>query len=438
MSVSAKLYNKLLLERLRDKLDAKLRYNQNGFRSLRSTAQHVLSLRRLFEEVKDSSTAKLVSIFIDFSKAFDSIDWNYIENILLSYGVPNELVEAIMSIYYGAKAAVKANGNISDSFDLGVGVLQGDTLAPYLFVIVLDWVMRNAIDDSLGFPIIEPSKTKTRIIKPGLYLADLDFADDIALLSNNIDKAQKLLLSVEKWALKVGLKINVDKTVYLLVGNWDKSLTINLQLSSGVKLQAVNDFKYLGSWLLNSTNDFKIRKGAAWSACKQLNRIWRSDYLDDKLKLNLFKALVESILLYNATTWTITKTLAKQLDGTYNKMLRYALNIVYKAGERLMTNEEIYSKHKIIPISRALQARRLKFAGHCHRSIQSAYQPIQYLLLWDIKGSKKRGRRSNYRKILLQETGYVEEDNELGYEKLKKNMDNRKGWSKFVSQILKG
>jgi hypothetical protein len=102
MSVCAKLYNKLLLERLRDKLDAKLRYNQNGFRSLRSTAQHVLSLRRLFEEVKDSSTAKLVSIFIDFSKAFDSIDWNYIENILLSYGVPNELVEAIMSIYYGA------------------------------------------------------------------------------------------------------------------------------------------------------------------------------------------------------------------------------------------------------------------------------------------------------------------------------------------------
>jgi hypothetical protein len=47
-----------------------------------------------------------------------------------------------------------------------------------------------------------------------------------------------------------------------------------------------------------------------------MQRIWRSDTLEDKLKLNLFKALVESILLYNATTWTITKTLAKQLDGT--------------------------------------------------------------------------------------------------------------------------
>jgi hypothetical protein len=62
-------------------------------------------------------------------------------------------------------------------------------------------------------------------------------------------------------------------------------------------------------------------------------------------------------------------------------MLRYALNIVYKPGERLITNEEIYKKHNVIPISTVLQSRRLKFAGHCHRSHNSAYQPIQYLLL---------------------------------------------------------
>ena len=107
------------------------------------------------------------------------------------------------------------------------------------------------------------------------------------------------------------------------------------------------------------------------------------------------------------------------------------LNIVYKAGERLMTNEEIYSKHEVIPISRALQARRLKFAGHCHRSIQSAYQPIQYLLLWEIKGFKKRGRRSSYKKITR---NYCLANNE----KSKQYMDNRTGWGNFISQLLKG
>jgi hypothetical protein len=112
-------------------------------------------------------SARLISVFIDFSKAFDSIDWNYIENILIAYDVPKEIVDAVMSVYYGAKAAVKYDGSISEYFDLGVGVLQGDTLAPYLFVIVLDWVMRNAIpDESLGFTLkVFPGTIRTKKFK---------------------------------------------------------------------------------------------------------------------------------------------------------------------------------------------------------------------------------------------------------------------------------
>ena len=90
----------------------------------------------------------MISTFVDFSKAFESVDWNYIENIIISYDVPTEIVDAVMSVYYGAKAAVKFEGGISDYFDLGVGVLRGDTLAPYLFVIVIDWVLCNAITDA--------------------------------------------------------------------------------------------------------------------------------------------------------------------------------------------------------------------------------------------------------------------------------------------------
>jgi hypothetical protein len=132
MSTCAKLYNRLLLGRIRDGLDRHLRPNQNGFRPLRSTGQHVLAWRRIYEETIATKFATLFSTFIDFSKAFDSVDWNYIENIMLSYDIPVEVVDAVMSVYYGATAAVKSDGDISEYFDLGVGVLQGDTLAPYL------------------------------------------------------------------------------------------------------------------------------------------------------------------------------------------------------------------------------------------------------------------------------------------------------------------
>ena len=132
MSVVAKLYNRLLLNRLRDGLLKHLRPSQNGFLPMRSTAQHVLTLRRIFEEIEQKQDMKVISIFIDYIKAFDSVDWNYIQNILLAYNVPNELVSAIMSVYYGAKATVRFNTELSEYFNLGVGVLQGDnTLAPF-------------------------------------------------------------------------------------------------------------------------------------------------------------------------------------------------------------------------------------------------------------------------------------------------------------------
>ena len=127
MSVYAKLYNRILFVRLRNTLEKHLRPNQNGFRPLRSTSQQVLALRRLIEEINSTRDGKLAAIFIDFSKAFDSVDWNYIENILLAYDVPKALVDAIMSLYYGAQASVKVGSSLSESFDLGVGVLQGDT-----------------------------------------------------------------------------------------------------------------------------------------------------------------------------------------------------------------------------------------------------------------------------------------------------------------------
>ncbi len=66
-----------------------------------------------------------------------------------------------------------------------------------------------------------PSRTRTRTINPGKHLTNLDYADDIALLSGTIANAQSMLLSIETWAAKVGLKINHSKTEFMLVGNWE-------------------------------------------------------------------------------------------------------------------------------------------------------------------------------------------------------------------------
>lgn len=99
MSIIAKLCNKLLHDRIVAGLDHSLRINHNGFRSLRLTAQQILAARRLIEEIIDSR-GKFIAIFVNFSKAFHSIKWDWIRAILLHYNVPSLLVEAVMSLYH--------------------------------------------------------------------------------------------------------------------------------------------------------------------------------------------------------------------------------------------------------------------------------------------------------------------------------------------------
>ena len=83
----AKIYNRLILNRIRAAVDPKLRYNQNGFRVKRTTVGQILALRRIIEEVKNNNLPAVLT-FIDFKKAFDSIHRGKMIKILKAYGIP--------------------------------------------------------------------------------------------------------------------------------------------------------------------------------------------------------------------------------------------------------------------------------------------------------------------------------------------------------------
>ena len=79
-----------------------------------------------------------VLCFIDFKKAFDSIDRGIMLKILKAYGVPPNLLRAIEAMYEGTRAKVVTPDGISEEFEILAGVQQGDTIAPFLFIIALD------------------------------------------------------------------------------------------------------------------------------------------------------------------------------------------------------------------------------------------------------------------------------------------------------------
>ena len=185
----------MILNRIQPVLDPLLRPNQNGFRPGRSTTSHILALRRLIEGVK-AHNQKAIIVFVDFKKAFDSLHRGKLMQILSSYGVPKILVNAIEQLYKDTFTKVLSPDGLTEQFEIKAGVLQGDTLAPYLFAIAVDYIMREAVqgdEDKLGFEL-HPRRSSRH---PAIKITDLLFADDIALLANEIWQAQELLLQVE-------------------------------------------------------------------------------------------------------------------------------------------------------------------------------------------------------------------------------------------------
>ena len=141
-SIAAKIYNALLRNRIEPKIDNIHRKNQNGFRRNGSTTSQILTIRRILEGVR-AKNLQATLLFVEFTKAFDSIHRGKMEPILLAYGLPKETVVAITILYRNTKVKVRGD---TLYFDIVAGVLQGDTLTPYLFIICLDYVLRTSID----------------------------------------------------------------------------------------------------------------------------------------------------------------------------------------------------------------------------------------------------------------------------------------------------
>ena len=288
------------------------------------------------------------------------------EQILLAYGLLKETVAAITILYRNTKVKVRSPDGDTGYFDIVAGVLQGDTLAPYLFIICLDYVLRTSID-KIRENSFELTKKRSRRY-PAKTITDADNADDIAILANTPNQAVTLLQSLGWAAAGIGLHVNAHKTKYM-----GYNQTGDISTLDGTSLKLVDKFTYRGSRVSSTEKDIDTRPTKAWTAIDRLSIIWKSD-LTDKMKRGFFQAAVVSILLYGCTTWTLTKWLEKKLDENYTRMLQAILN---KFWRQHPTSHQLYGH--LPPITKTIQIRRTRHAGHCWRS---RYELISDLLLW--------------------------------------------------------
>ena len=140
----------------------------------------------------------------------------------------------------------------------------------------------------------------------------------------------------------------------------------------------------------------------------------------------VYMCTVVSILLYGCTTWTLTKRLEKKLYGNYTRMLRAVLN---KSWRQHPTRHQLYG-HLPPPITKTIQVRWTRHAGHCWRSKDEL---ISDVFLWTpTYGHAKAGRPARtYIQQLCEDTGCNPED-------LQEAMNDREKWRERVRDIRAG
>ena len=136
--------------------------------------------------------------FIDFEKAFDSVHRDSLWIIMRKYGIPEKIIRIIQLFYADFQCAVEDQGERGEWFDIKTGVKQGCNMSGFLFLMVMDWIMRRTVGKG-------ENGIRWRLTTK---LDDLDFADDVALLSSSRNQMQEKTSRMDMEAKRFGLKIN--------------------------------------------------------------------------------------------------------------------------------------------------------------------------------------------------------------------------------------
>lgn len=357
-------------------------------------------------------------------------------SILRHYGIPEKIVAAIRVLYDDSTSRVFVEGEVSEAFRVSTGVLQGDVLAPFLFIIVIDYVSNLSVGD-FGYLTHKGSKRNNpRPSRPtssykvstttDIRLNDLDFADDVALLEKSMPRAQQQLDAYKNNAGKVGLQLNLRKTEQMQL-NQAPNTNITKLVVDGQEIAVVEDFKYLGAHVGSTEKDVKSRIALEWLAFAKLKPILKAARPTVKFKMRLFNAACISVLLYGCESWVLTESLLKRLDVFARTCYRIILDI--KQVEAHMTNDELYRITNQRPIREKIRERQLKFIGHCLRMHQDEPSSIYALYTSEVGTNRRGAPRLNY---LQQTSRHVCQEKNLSAREVAELAKDREKWKWIV------
>ena len=303
LSILSKVFTHIINSRLTRWTESNSVLNdaQAGFRKGRSTIDHMFTLYAAIEKHLLKNT-KLYVAFIDFKKAYDTVNRDILWMVLFRSGVRGKMLRMIRGIYATVQACVMSKLGLSDFFECFQGLKQGCILSPILFSMLIN---------ELANEILEKGKHGVSLGPAEIELFLLLFADDLTLLSSTVIGLQNQLNVLQEATQRLGLTVNLDKSKVVVFRKGGFLGAREKWIFNGNKLEVVNAYKYLGltfSTRLSfsaAVEDMAVRaKKSTIEILATLNRI---DCNSAEIFFKLFDAQVVPTLLYGAELWGMDK-----------------------------------------------------------------------------------------------------------------------------------
>ena len=206
ISHGRKVMIKILQARLQQYVNRELPYVQTGFRKGKRTRDQITNIHWIIKKAREFQK-NIYFCFINYSKAFDYVDYNKLWKILKDMGIPDHLTCLLRNLYASQEATVRTGHGTTDWFQMSKGVCQGCILSPCLFDFYAEYIMRHAGLDEV----------QAGIKISGRNTNNFRYADDTTLMAES-EELKSLLMKVKEESEKVGLKLNIQKPKIMASG----------------------------------------------------------------------------------------------------------------------------------------------------------------------------------------------------------------------------
>jgi len=357
--VAYKLFASLLLKRLQvagaeDRLTA----SQFGFRRGRGTTDAIFAARRHLDLALAQRNGCTAMVALDWQKAFDAVNVQALIVGLRRFGVPRKILAILEHIYADRFFVVSDGAGTSSSSTRRQrsGISQGCPLSPFLFIMLMTVLMRDATD------MLCP--TSRELFEKG-SLSILLYADDTLLIGSSGPCLQELLDSIAAAGKNYGMELHWKKFQFIQVNG-----TITLNAPDGTVIQQSDLMTYLGTTLYADggvKSELNRKLGAAWAEFCKLKRLWNRAALPKSRRIQIYNAVVVSRLLYGLSTAWLNVAELRRLNGFQARCLR-AIVGVKPAFISRVSNAQVLSLAGETCLGRQLLKQQLLLFGKVART----------------------------------------------------------------------